>query len=358
MDLRFDDHASFHRAAAGMTLGGALLGLAAHPFTPLAPIVGGLGGIAAGAAIGYGKPMWRLGAAAVASAAILALPAGWPALVVAAGVMALAISIGGLRGWRGLFAMALGAVTTLVAVWTAFRFGHAEKTMAWSPWTVTAVSAGAMGMVGVLALVPRHLSISIDPVLAAMRRMPAGVTGEMRGLCDRSAAIWRNAKDRLAANEPGIALVREGVLKTLEVASKSATLDVDAGGDAELAKRITELDARIAAATDPEVRSQYQSARGALDDQRRFKDHIKQNRERLIARMHNHVAALEKFQIAASGLKAVRAAAEGAPAVKQLDELSADVAASGEALAEIELGETTAAAENSSVTDATAAATT
>ena len=74
--------------------------------------------------------------------------------------------------------------------------------------------------------------------------------------------------------------------------------------------------------------------------------------------MHNHVAALEKFQIAASGLKAVRAAAEGAPAVKQLDELSADVAASGEALAELELGETTAPAENSSVTDATAAATT
>jgi hypothetical protein len=358
MDIRFDDHASFHRAAAGMTLGGALLGLCAHPITPMAPIIGGLGGIAAGAAFGYGKPMWRLGAAAAASAAILALPAGWPALAAAAGVMALAVSIGGLRGWRGLSAMALGAMTTLVAVWTAFRIGHAEKTMTWSRWAVDVVSAGAMGMVGVLSMLPRHLSISIDPVQAAIRRMPAGVTGEMRGLCDRSAAIWRNAKEKLAANEPGLSLVREGVLKTIEVASKSASFDVDAAGDAELAKRITELDARIAAATDPEVRSQYQSARGALDDQRRYRDHIRQNRERLIARMHNHVAALEKFQIAASGLKAVRAATEGAPAVKQLDELSADVAASGEALAELELGETTAVVENSPVTDATAAATT
>ena len=335
MDIRFGDHASFHRAALGMTLGGALLGLALHPITPMAPLAGGLFGIAAGAALGHGKPMWRLGAAAAASAAIVALPAGWPALALAAGVMALATTVGGLRGVRGLFAMMIGAMTTLLAIWTAWRIGHAEKTMTWSHWTIDAVSAGAMGMVGVLSMLPRHLSISIDPVQAAMRGLPAGVAGEVRGLCDRSTAIWRNAKDKLAADDPGRALVRDGVLKTIEVAGKSASLEVDAAGDAELAKRITELDARIAAATDAEVRSQYQSARGALDDQRRYRDHIKQNRERLIARMHNHVAALEKFQVAASGFKAVRAAAEGAPAVKQLDELSAEVAASGEALAEV-----------------------
>ncbi|MBL0213424.1 MAG: hypothetical protein IPQ07_06055 [Myxococcales bacterium] len=52
--------------------------------------------------------------------------------------------------------------------------------------------------------------------------------------------------------------------------------------------------------------------------------------------MHNHVAALEKFQLAATGLEAQRVAASGA--TKQLDELSQEVAASGEALAEMELG--------------------
>jgi hypothetical protein len=211
-----------------------------------------------------------------------------------------------------------------------------------------------MGMVGIIAMLPRHLSVSIDPVSSALRRMPAGIDAEVRGLCERSTAIWRNAKDKLAADDPGLALVRDGVIKTLEVATKSADLRQDPAADAELAKRITELDARIAAATDAEVRAQYQSARGALDDQRRYRESIQQNRERLIARMHNHVAALEKFQIAASRALAVQT---GMPAMRQLDELSADVAASGEALAELELGAAPATPE-APVTDATAAATT
>ena len=95
---------------------------------------------------------------------------------------------------------------------------------------------------------------------------------------------------------------------------------------------------QVASASDAEVKAQYQSARTALDDQRRYRDHIKQNRERLVARMYNHVTTLEKFQLAASGLVAARAATAGATAVKQLEELSNDVAASGEALAEIEIG--------------------
>ena len=39
-----------------MVGGSAALGLALHPVTPMAPLVGGLLGIATGTAIGYGKP--------------------------------------------------------------------------------------------------------------------------------------------------------------------------------------------------------------------------------------------------------------------------------------------------------------
>ena len=98
-----------------------------------------------------------------------------------------------------------------------------------------------------------------------------------------------------------------------------------------------DFDKRIAAATDAEVKTQYQSARAALDDQRRYRAHIRQDRERLVARMHNHVTTLEKFQLAATGLEAARGRPRSARP-QQLDELSQDVAASGEALAEIELG--------------------
>jgi hypothetical protein len=202
----------------------------------------------------------------------------------------------------------LGATATMLAMWGALRVGAAHQTAGWSSWLRDVASASALGMIGVFALLPRHVRISTDPILAALRALPHDLDGEVRELCTRSVAIWAGASD------------------------------------SELARRMTDLDARIAAASDAEVKAQYQSARAALDDQQRYRDHIAQNRERMIARMHNHVAALEKFQLAAGGLAAARAATAGATAVKQLEELSADVAASGEALAEIELDTTAPAA--------------
>lgn len=317
----------------------AALGLAAHPVTHYAaPIAGGLVGVAAGAAFAYGKPVWRVGAAAAACVPLFVMAPGWPMMAASAALMAIAIGVHGVRGVRGLVAMMLAGATMLLAMWAALRVGFAQQTLTWPTWARDMVSAGAVGMIGVLAMLPRHLRVTLDPVQAAARRLPSQLDGEVRELCDRSLSIWNAAKDGLAADDPGKVLVRDGVLKTLEVAAKSSEVKPAGASDQELAKRMEDLDGRIAAAKDPEVKAQYQSARAALDDQRRFRDHIEQNRQRLIARMHNHVAALEKFQLAASGLVAARAATAGATAVKQLEELSHDVAASGEALAELELG--------------------
>jgi hypothetical protein len=117
---------------------------------------------------------------------------------------------------------------------------------------------------------------------------------------------------------------------------------VTGASDAEHDARMADNDQRNAPANHAEVNAQYTAARAALEDQRRYREHIANGRERLVARMHNHVAALEKFQLAATGLVAARAASSGAT-VKQLEELSSDVAASGEALAELELGPAAAA---------------
>ncbi|HET9987705.1 MAG TPA: hypothetical protein VFQ65_04280, partial [Kofleriaceae bacterium] len=138
--------------------------------------------------------------------------------------------------------------------------------------------------------------------------------------------------------DPGRDMVREAVLKTLEVATKSSEAQPPLVSDEELGRRMEDLDARIAAATDDEVKAQYQSARAALSDQAKYRERIRQNHERLVARMHNHVAALEKFQLAAGGLASARAASSGAThrdLGQQLSDLSRDVAASGEALVEV-----------------------
>ncbi|CAN5896931.1 hypothetical protein BH11MYX3_BH11MYX3_13440 [soil metagenome] len=338
MDIRFGDHASFHKAALGMVGGSLLLGLALHPLTPLAPIAGGILGIAAGASLAHGKAKWRMAAAGAAVIPLLALAPSWPLLAGVASMLALGLSIGGPRGIRGALGVGLAAATVLVAMWCALRIDGANQTAGWPLWVKHATSAAAMGMVGILAMLPRHLVLALDPVQAALKKLSGTLDPEVQSLCDRSVAIWNSTKDRLADSDPGKQLVQDGVMKTLEVAAKSADVKLTGANDTELLARMEELDKRIAAATDAEVKTQYTSARAALDDQRRYRAQIRQGRERVVARMHNHVAALEKFQLAATGLEASRVAASGAN--KQLEELSQDVAASGEALAEIELGVT------------------
>ena len=325
-------------------VGGALVfGVALHPVTPgIAPLAGGILGIAAGAAIAHGKAVWRMLAAGAALVPLFVMAPSWPTLAAVAAVLSLALAVGGPRGIRGLLGMLLGAMAALVAMWCALRIGHAKQTVHWSPLVTTATASAAMGIVGVLAMLPRHLQLVLDPVGAALKKLPANLDAEVRGLCARSAAIWSAAQDRIA-DDAGKSLVRDGVLKTLEVATKSAEVKISGPTEAELAQRMADLDQRIAAATDSEVKTQYQSARAALDDQQRYRDHIRQGRERLVARMHNHVAALERFELAATGLEAARAASAGSTVVRQLEELSQDVAASGDALAELELGDAPAA---------------
>ncbi|HLL24654.1 MAG TPA: hypothetical protein VK427_21125 [Kofleriaceae bacterium] len=345
MDIRFGDHASFQRAFVGMLAGSAVTALAVTPIVPagLAPFVGGLAGMGVGAALGYGRAAWRFLVVGAATIPLFTITPSWTSLAIAAAVMGLGLAIGGrsansdvTSGWRGALGVGLAAATTMLAAWCASRILGARETMMWPALAKSVVAASAMGMVGILAMLPRHLRVELDPVRTAIRSLPKALEPEVKGLCDRAVSIWTTSKDHIA-DEGGRQLVRDAVLKTLEVATKSTEVKITGAGELELKTRMEDLDARIAAATDDEVKQQYTSARAALDDQHRYREHIAKGRERLVARMHNHVAALEKFQLAATGLEATRVASSGANAIKQLEELSHEVAASGEALAEIEL---------------------
>jgi len=340
MDIRFGDHSSFHRAALGMVGGSVLFSLALFPLTPLAPIAGGILGIAAGASIAHGKAPGRMLAAGAALVPLFTMVPSWGMLASVGLLLSIGLALGGPRGTRGLLSVALGTVTALVAMWCAMRVTGAKQTMFWPHWITTGTAAAAMGMVGVMAMIPRHLVLALDPVKAALEKLPKTLDAEVKNLCDRSVAIWNTTKDKLSETDSGRGLVRDGVLKTLEVAAKSAEVKLTGASEAELVSRMENFDKRIQATTDSEVKTQYTAARAALADQLRYRSHIRQGQERLVARMHNHVTTLEKFQLAATGLEAARVTANGAN--QQLDELSQSVAASGEALAEIELGVTAA----------------
>src|SRR5262249_55419982 len=160
-----------------------------------------------GAAIAYGKPTWRLAAGAAACLPLVALTPSWPVLAMVAGTTGLGLAAGGPRGLRGAAMGVLGGITTLVAMWTALRFAHARQTMTWPGWATDTASAAALGIVGVLAVLPRHLRVSLDPVASALRGLPRDLDSEVRGLCDRSVAIWISAKDKLEGADPGRALV-------------------------------------------------------------------------------------------------------------------------------------------------------
>src|SRR4029079_16496115 len=128
---------------------------------------------------------------------------------------------------------------------------------------------------------PRSAGCAIAPSRSGARRRTGSPTTP-------AARRGRTADDAVRA------LVGDGVLKMLEVAARSAEVKRTGPSEAEIAQRIADLDQRIAAATDGEVRAQYQAARAAVGDQQRHCEHLMQGRERLVARMHNHVAALEK----------------------------------------------------------------
>src|SRR4029079_18705776 len=118
-----------------------------------------------------------------------------------------------------------------------------------------------------------HVQIVVDPVRAALGKLPATLDAEVRGLCARAAAIWNSAQEQLT-DDAGQRLVRDGVLKTLEVAARSAEVKITGPSDGELADRMADLDQRIASATDDEVRTQYQAGRAARGAPQTLINHI------------------------------------------------------------------------------------
>lgn len=340
MDLRFDNHPGFHRATLAMVALGAGLSALAVPLAnrlAIAPtLIGGALAIALGAGVAYGGLRWR-GALGVLACLPVAFSATWGALIATSALCAVAVAVGAGSQRRVAIAAVVGAAAALIASWASLRVFYAAETESWAPLVRAVAGGAAMGLVGTVATLPRHLQWQGDAVAAATRTLPIGLDAEVRQLCLRATKIWHDAKDRLQGDPSSKELLRTGVLKVLEVARRGSEgmSQVPPSSEQELAQRMAELDARIAAATDAEAKAQYQAARDGLDDQRKYRDRLRASRERMVARLHNHVAALEKFHLAAASLQASKTLSADEPMVRQLAELSSEVSTSGDALSEL-----------------------
>ncbi len=322
-----------------MVVLGAGLSAAALPLaSPLGvapPLIGGALAVALGAGWAYGSIRKRAVLAVLACVPV-ALAATWGALIATALLTGLAVGLGADSRRRVLVTVALGAGAMMLASWAGLRIHYAQETASWAPLLRATVSGAAIGMIGVLATLPRHVAYQLDAVLAAARKLPLSLDAEIKQLCDRSLLLWSKAKERLAEDVGSKELLRSGVIKVLEVARRTSdNVEGQQGSAQELADRIADLERRIEAATDAETKAEYAAAREGLEDQRKYRERLRAGRERMVARLHNHVASLEKFHLAAISLDASKKLSSDEPTVKQLADLSSEVSASGDALAEL-----------------------
>ena len=95
----------------GMVVGSTILGLALHLVTPMASVVGGMVGLAAGAAWAYRRIAWRIGIAIAAVVVLRVVPPSWPALALVASLLAIGLAIG-VRGMRGVITVMVGGLTS------------------------------------------------------------------------------------------------------------------------------------------------------------------------------------------------------------------------------------------------------
>ncbi len=338
MSLRFVEHQAFHRSALWMMAGGTVAGAAAG--LAGAGITGALFAGATGAVMGAGVADRTAGRLKLAARGVLLamsfgafllgreVAGGHAGVLAMAVVLGLALNLGG--SWkRMIVSMLLGGGIAYLGGYAAGQVMIARETAVLPHFLEVTLASAAMTGVCIAALLPRHLLLLRDAVAVAQRSLPAGLDPEVKSLLDRGTAVWEQVSPQLGDEDR--ALLCEGVLRMHDLAARMAKVDRQAESAEVLEQRRADLDGRIGASTDDVVRAQYQEARAAVEDQIRYTAQIKIARERVIARLHACVTTLEKFRLAAARQST-------------LAEVSAEIAACGQAIAELDAPAALAAA--------------
>ncbi len=350
--LEFRQHEDFHRSALHMAGAGAIAGFLAHAIFQGESSPWALAIVAAATVFGALAPTLRrqldelavrIGLMSMAAAAlVLLVGAGEPTSAIAAFSGLFGLTLGwGLSGRRLMIAIACGAAVALVGRFAFLSIISAQELASLPSWLISTGAGAAFSFISVFAILPRHIEVDEDNLASSYEGLKGSVSGEVRELVDRSYELWTQAERDLDKNDVNRESLREGVHRLFEVARRWQSVE---GSGAQvkassLVDRMEGLEKRIAETEDEITRNQYQQAKGALAEQLRYIKDIGTSRERVLARMHNYLAAMERLRMAVINLESTNASRDAVdiqPLVSDLEKIGADMDTCSEALIEAE----------------------
>lgn len=354
--VRFREHEEFHRAALHMGLAGALAGLFAHIAGLAFPRVGDLGApvplalLLGAAAFGAASPQRRtrlreiglllLGmAAAAVGLRFLGRGGVEPTLGAAAFALAFAVLLArGATGKRFVATLLSAAAAALLArfVFATFIAESGDLPL----WAGAALAGGAFGLVSLLGVVPRHLDLHHDRIGDKWQAIKDKSQGEVGELLGRAATLWEKVDASLERDSSPRRAIEDSVLRLFEVAQKWQAVESESSTPADkLVERMQEIDQKISRTEDPVARGQYERARAALAEQLRYVQEINTSKERVVARMHHYLAAMERLRFAVINHRsadASRLSTEVQPILDDLNTLGKEIDCTSEAMGEVE----------------------
>jgi hypothetical protein len=378
--MRFQDHTAFHLEVLRLTVAGAALYALRH----LAGLVLTFNGRAAealilavlAATLGlvanpptkktiFTAGLLALGVGLLGALCRMALPA-YPWFGV--GVYGLSIGVIAARDLkdfrRYLMPLATGLTVVLgTYVEGAFRTG-VNFTSYVPPFLAEPAYGAVFGFLVSIGLLLRQISLERDPVTEAFDRIKPTLGGEMLDLTQRAVTLYariqqvlHDLKEKGNNAEPALTqVVKNLVMKIIHLGPKWNEVEREAGRTSagDLTARIESLDKKIEETTDDVARKQYRMAREALGSQVRYLSDIGRSRERVVARVHNYLATLERLHLAVvnhRGADAAKLSDEIQPILDEIENIGHEMDFASEAISEV-----TEAAEGPEQAPAVAAA--
>jgi hypothetical protein len=153
----------------------------------------------------------------------------------------------------------------------------------------------------------------------------------------RAHSVWARSSARLPEGDESRAILEEAVMRLFDTAQRWSAVESSAADSAaaSLVDRMDSLEQRIAGSQDEVVKAQYRQAKDALAEQLKYLEEIGTHRERVLARMHNYLAAMERLRLAVVNLDSQTASSQTvAPIASSLREMGHDIDSCAEALTE------------------------